>query len=206
MPHEIPNLPYDFNALEPFIDEQTMRIHHGKHHQTYVTNLNKALEGHADLAAKSIEDLLAGISLVPENIRTAVNNHGGGHLNHSIFWTTLASAGNGGGGEPVGELGKLINSTFGGYDRFKEQFAANAAGLFGSGWAWLCLDKNHSLCIRSFPNQNSPVCEGYRPLVGLDVWEHAYYLKYQNRRPDYIAAWWNIVNWDEVARRYDLLK
>lgn len=202
MPHELPSLPYDFNALEPYIDEQTMRIHHGKHHQAYVTNLNKALEGHPDLAAKSLEDLLAGLANVPDSIRTAVNNHGGGHLNHSIFWTTMASPDNGGGGEPGGELGKKIVETFGGFNRFKEVFTTTAGGLFGSGWAWLCLDKSDGLIVRPFPNQNSPVCEGLKPLVGLDVWEHAYYLKYQNRRPDYIAAWWNVVNWEAVAARY----
>ena len=200
--YELPALPYDYNALEPHIDEQTMRIHHGKHHATYVNNLNAALEGHTNLASKSVNDLIASLDDVPENIRTAVRNNGGGHSNHTLFWEILSPNG---GGEPSGALADAINSTFGSFDKFKEEFAAAAAGRFGSGWAWLVVD-NGKLAITSTPNQDTPVMEGKTPILGLDVWEHAYYLKYQNKRPEYIKAFWNVVNWDEVAKRYDAAK
>jgi Fe-Mn family superoxide dismutase len=192
-------LPYDYNALEPHIDEQTMRIHHDKHHQAYITKANAALEGHADLASKSIEDLLRGLGDLPDAIRGAIRNNGGGHSNHSIFWTIMKP---GGGGAPSGELAAAIDSTFGGFDAFKEKFSAAGAGQFGSGWAWLSREKSGQLHLAGYPNQDSPYLEGRTPLLGLDVWEHAYYLKYQNRRPDYITAWWNVINWDEVAKRF----
>lgn len=200
--HELPALPYDYNALEPHIDEQTMRIHHDRHHGTYVNNLNNALEGHADLAAKSLDDLLASLDSVPENIRTAVRNNGGGHSNHTFFWQILSPNG---GGAPTGTLADAINDTFGSFDAFKEKFAAAAAGRFGSGWAWLIVD-NGKLAITSTPNQDTPIMDGLTPILGLDVWEHAYYLKYQNKRPEYIKAFWNVVNWDEVSKRYDAAK
>ena len=199
MAFELPALPYASNALEPHIDAQTMEIHHGKHHNAYVTNLNKALEGHSDLQSKSLEQLLTSLDSLPESIRTAVRNNGGGHANHSMFWQIM---GPNGGGEPTGALAEAINSAFGSFSQFKEQFAAAAAGRFGSGWAWLVVAPDGSLSITSTPNQDTPVMEGKSPILGLDVWEHAYYLKYQNRRPDYVAAFWNVVNWDEVARRY----
>ncbi|HEY8449650.1 MAG TPA: superoxide dismutase [Bacillota bacterium] len=199
MAHQLPPLPYDYNALEPHIDEQTMRIHHDRHHNTYVTNLNAALEGHADLAAKSIEDLLRDIDSVPESIRTAVRNNGGGHANHSLFWEIMSPSG---GGQPTGELAEAINRAFGSFEQFKDEFSKAAAGRFGSGWAWLVVDGSGNLKVYSTANQDSPYMQGDTPILGLDVWEHAYYLKYQNRRPDYIQAWWNVVNWDEVARRY----
>jgi Fe-Mn family superoxide dismutase len=196
MAHQLPSLPYDFAALEPHIDAQTMQIHHGKHHQTYVNNLNAALEKHPDLQNKSVEELCRGINSVPEAIRTAVRNNGGGHWNHSRFWTWM---GPGAGGTPTGALGDAINSAFGSFDKFKEEFAKAATGRFGSGWAWL-IDEGGKLSIVSTPNQDNPLMDGKRPILGLDVWEHAYYLKYQNRRPDYIAAWWNVVNWNEVSK------
>lgn len=199
MAFELPALPYASNALEPHIDAQTMEIHHGKHHNAYVTNLNKALEGHSDLQSKSLEELLTSLDSLPEKIRTAVRNNGGGHANHSMFWQIM---GPNGGGEPTGALAQAINSAFGSFSQFKEQFAAAAAGRFGSGWAWLVVAPDGSLSITSTPNQDTPVMEGKNPILGLDVWEHAYYLKYQNRRPDYVAAFWNVINWDEVARRY----
>lgn len=202
MAYQLPELPYAANALEPHIDEQTMNIHHGKHHNTYVTNLNKALEGHDDLASKSVEELISNLDAVPENIRTAVRNNGGGHANHSLFWQILSPNG---GGEPTGELAEAINQKFGSFEKFKEEFAAAAAGRFGSGWAWLVVN-NGELEVMSTPNQDSPLMEGKTPILGLDVWEHAYYLKYQNRRPDYIQAFWNVVNWDEVAKRYSAAK
>ncbi|GGI98680.1 superoxide dismutase [Mn] [Alicyclobacillus cellulosilyticus] len=202
MAHQLPALPYAYNALEPYIDEQTMQIHHQRHHGTYVNNLNAALEGHPDLQAKSIEDLLRGIDSVPESIRTAVRNNGGGHANHSLFWEILSPNG---GGQPTGALADAIQSTFGSFEQFKDEFSKAAAGRFGSGWAWLVLN-NGKLEIYSTPNQDSPYMEGKIPILGLDVWEHAYYLKYQNRRPEYIAAFWNIVNWPEVARRYEAAK
>ncbi|HEX2444420.1 MAG TPA: superoxide dismutase [Vicinamibacterales bacterium] len=198
MAHELPPLPYDYNALEPHIDEQTMRIHHDKHHATYVNNLNAALEKHPDLQQKSIEDLLRGINSVPEDIRTAVRNNGGGHANHTIFWELMAP---GGSAEPKGAIGDAIKAAFGGVDQFKEQFAKAGVGRFGSGWAWL-IDAGGKLVIESSANQDSPLMEGKKPILGLDVWEHAYYLKYQNRRPDYIAAWWNVVNWDAVNKQF----
>jgi Fe-Mn family superoxide dismutase len=201
MPHTLPALPYDFAALEPHIDAQTMQIHHGKHHQAYVNNLNAALDKHPDLHKKNLEDLLRGINTIPEDIRTAVRNNGGGHHNHSLFWTVMAPAGKGGGGEPTGKLADAVTKTLGGFAKLKEQMAAAAVGRFGSGWAWL-LAAGGKLEVISTPNQDSPVMEGKTPILGLDVWEHAYYLKYQNRRPDYVSAWWNVVNWAEVGRRF----
>ena len=197
MAHEVPALPYDYNALEPHIDEQTMRIHHDKHHAAYVAKLNAALEGHPNLADKSIEDLVSDLASVPEAIRGAVRNNGGGHANHSLFWQVMGPAG---GGEPTGKIGDAINSAFGSYDGFKEQIATAGATRFGSGWAWL-IDAGSTLEIASTPNQDTPVMDGKKPVLGVDVWEHAYYLKYQNRRPDYIAAWFNVINWDEVNKR-----
>ncbi|HET7480198.1 MAG TPA: superoxide dismutase [Rubrobacteraceae bacterium] len=204
MAYELPPLPYDYNALEPTIDEQTMHLHHEKHHNTYVTNLNAALEKHPDADKGSLEELLANLDSVPEDIRTAVRNNAGGHSNHSMFWQIMGPSGQGG-GSPSGDLGAAIDSSFGSFDQFKEQFAAAAApgALFGSGWAWLIADPSGSLSIETTPNQDTPLMEGKTPVLGLDVWEHAYYLNYQNRRPDYINAWWDVVNWDEVARRYD---
>ncbi len=199
MAHQLPPLPYPNNALEPHIDETTMMIHHDRHHNTYVTNLNKALEGHPELESKSVEELIANLDAVPESIRTAVRNNGGGHANHSLFWQVI---GPNGGGEPSGKLAEAINAEFGSFEKFKETFSAAAAGRFGSGWAWLSLD-NGKLVVHSTPNQDSPIMEGKTPLLGLDVWEHAYYLKYQNKRPDYIAAFWNVVNWAEVEKRYE---
>ena len=199
MAYELPDLPYGFDALAPHIDEQTMRIHHGKHHATYIAKLNGALDGHADLAAKSVEDLIADLDAVPEAIRGAVRNNGGGHANHTLFWQVMAP---GAGGAPSGAIADAINGTFGNFDSFKEQFAAAGVGRFGSGWAWLLKDGD-SLAVESSPNQDSPVMEGDTPLLGCDVWEHAYYLNYQNLRPDYIAAWWNVVDWDAVAARFD---
>ncbi len=199
MAHTLPALPYPFDALEPHIDAQTMEIHHGKHHNAYVTNLNKALEGQAALQAKSLEDLIGALSGVPEAIRTAVRNNGGGHANHSLFWTLMKK---GGGGEPSGDLAEAISKAFGGFAAFKEKFSTAATTRFGSGWAWLSLDKSGNLIVESTANQDSPLMEGRKPVLGLDVWEHAYYLKYQNRRPDYIAAWWNVINWDAVAQVY----
>ncbi|MEX0718306.1 MAG: superoxide dismutase [Planctomycetaceae bacterium] len=198
MAYELPKLPYAYDALEPHIDARTMEIHHTKHHQAYINNVNKALEGHSDLAQKPIDELMRGLTSVPEAIRTAVRNNGGGHSNHSLFWTVMKP---GGGGEPKGDLAETIKTTFGGFDKFKEEFNAAAATRFGSGWAWLSLDGG-KLRVESTPNQDTPLSEGRTPILGLDVWEHAYYLHYQNRRPDYIAAFWNVVNWDEVAKRF----
>ena len=202
MAFELPQLPYGYDALEPHIDKETMNIHHTKHHNAYVTNLNNALEGHAELASKSIEDLISDLDAVPESIRTAVRNNGGGHANHSLFWKLLSPEG---AGEPTGELAEAINSKFGSLDKFKEQFSAAGAGRFGSGWAWLILN-NGELEITSTANQDSPVMEGKTPILALDVWEHAYYLNYQNRRPDYMNAFWNVVNWDEVQKLYEAAK
>lgn len=202
MAYQTPELPYDYSALEPHIDETTMRIHHDKHHSGYVNKLNAALEGHDDLANKSVEELVSNLDAVPENIRTAVRNNGGGHANHSLFWEVLSPNG---GGEPTGAVGDAIKAKFGSYDAFKEQFAAAAAGRFGSGWAWLVVN-NGELEITSTPNQDNPLSEGKTPILGLDVWEHAYYLKYQNKRPDYIAAFFNVINWDEVNKRYAAAK
>ena len=200
MAHELSPLPYAYDALEPHIDARTMEIHHGKHHQAYVNNLNAALEGHKDLAAKPVELLLREIKAVPETIRQAVINHGGGVANHNLFWQIM---GPGKGGEPSGDLAAGIKETFGGFSAFKEQFSKAAATRFGSGWAWLGFDANGKLHVGSTANQDSPLSLGHRPILTLDVWEHAYYLHYQNRRPDYIAAWWNVVNWDRVAELYD---
>ncbi len=200
MAHEVPALPYDYTALEPHIDEQTMRIHHDKHHAAYVTNLNAALEKHPELQSKSVEDLLKGINSIPEDIRTAVRNNGGGHANHTMFWEIMGpSTGSGQamGGAPTGAIGDAISSTFGGFDSFKEQMNKAGATRFGSGWAWL-VESGGKLVVESSANQDSPIMEGKKPILGVDVWEHAYYLKYQNRRPDYITAWWNVVNWAEV--------
>ena len=200
MPFSLPALPYASDALEPSIDKMTMEIHHGKHHGTYVTNLNTALESAPELASKSIEELLANnCAIVPESVRTAVRNNGGGHINHSMFWQIM---GPGKGGQPKGKVADALKSTFGGFDQFKEKFTAAATGRFGSGWAWLVRVAGGKLEIYSTPNQDSPVMEGKYPVMGLDVWEHAYYLKYQNRRPEYIAAWWNVVNWDEIENRF----
>ena len=196
--HELPNLKYDYNALEPHIDARTMEIHHSKHHQTYITNLNKALEGHPELESRSLEDLLRGMDSVPEGIRGAVRNHGGGHANHTLFWDVM---GPGGGGAPDGSLAEAIAGAFGDFDSFKQQFATAAATRFGSGWAWLTAG-NGGLEVSSSANQDSPLMEGRTPVLGLDVWEHAYYLSYQNRRPDYISAWWNTVDWQAVAARF----
>ena len=201
MAFTLPPLPYDFAALEPHIDAKTMEIHHGKHHQAYVNNLNAAIEKAPELQGKSIEELLKNVNSAPEAVRTAVRNNGGGHWNHSFFWQIMAPKA---GGEPSGALGDAIKSSFGGFDKLKEQFAAAAAGRFGSGWAWL-LNDNGKLSITSTPNQDNPLMEGKRAgdiLLGVDVWEHAYYLKYQNRRPDYLAAWYNTINWGEVAKRF----
>ncbi|MDW0108951.1 superoxide dismutase SodA [Sporosarcina aquimarina] len=198
MAYKLPELPYAYDALAPHIDKETMEIHHTKHHNTYVTNVNNALEGHADLAAKSVEELISDLNAVPEDIRTAVRNNGGGHANHSLFWTLLSPNG---GGAPKGSIGEAIDKKFGSFDTFKEEFANAAKTRFGSGWAWLVLD-NGELAITSTPNQDSPLMDGKTPLLGLDVWEHAYYLNYQNRRPDYISAFWNVVNWDEVEKLY----
>lgn len=202
MAFELPQLPYAYDALEPHIDKETMNIHHTKHHNTYVTNLNAALEGKADLQAKSVEELIADLDALPEDIRTAVRNNGGGHANHSFFWQILCPNG---GGEPTGELAEAINAKFGSFDNFKAEFSKAATTRFGSGWAWLSVN-NGELEISSTPNQDSPIMEGKTPILGLDVWEHAYYLNYQNRRPDYIANFWNVVKWDEVAKRYAAAK
>ena len=200
MPFSLPSLPYAHDALEPHIDKLTMEIHHGKHHQAYITNLNKALESAPELASKSLEELLANnCAIVPEANRTAVRNNGGGHWNHSMFWQIM---GPGAGGTPVGNLAQAINGAFGGFDAFKEKFAAAGVGRFGSGWAWL-LKNGSSVEIISTANQDCPLMEGKFPALGLDVWEHAYYLKYQNRRPDYIANWWNTVNWAEAEKRFN---
>jgi Fe-Mn family superoxide dismutase len=197
MSHQLPPLPYDAAALEPHIDAQTMQIHHDKHHAAYVNNLNAALEKHPSLQSKSAEDLIKNLSAVPEDIRTAVRNNGGGHVNHSMFWQIM---GPGKGGAPTGAIAEAITATFGGFDAFKEQMNKAGAGRFGSGWAWL-VEAGGKLAIESTANQDNPLMEGRRPIFGIDVWEHAYYLKYQNRRPDYLAAWWNVVNWDEVNKR-----
>jgi len=207
MAFELPALPYAHDALEPTIDAKTMEIHHQKHHGGYVSKLNAALEGHDDLLGMSIEDLCRHIEKVPEAKRTAVRNNGGGHCNHSIFWATMAPAGAGGGGAPDGDLGAAIDAACGSFDAFKKQFADAGAGQFGSGWAWLCRAGDGSVFVTSTPNQDNPLMGGLvekagTPLLGLDVWEHAYYLNYQNRRPDYIEAWWNVVNWKAVAERF----
>jgi len=200
MPHEVPPLPYDYNALEPTIDEQTMHLHHDKHHAAYVTNLNKALEQHPELGDKSAEDLIRDLNSVPEDIRTAVRNNGGGHVNHTMFWQIMSP---GGGGEPTGAIAEAINEAFGSFDAFKTQFNDAGAKRFGSGWVWLVRGGDGKLQITSTANQDNPLSEGSFPILGNDVWEHAYYLNYQNRRPEYLGAWWNVVNWDEVNKRFE---
>jgi Fe-Mn family superoxide dismutase len=198
MAFTLPPLPYDFSALEPHIDAKTMEIHHGKHHQTYVNNLNAAIEKAPELASKSIDDLMRNVNTLPEAVRTPIRNNGGGHWNHSMFWQIMAPKS---GGEPGGALGAAIKSAFGDFAKFREQFSAAGVGRFGSGWAWL-INTGGKLSIASTPNQDNPLMEGQKAVMGLDVWEHAYYLKYQNRRPDYINAWWNVVNWKEVEKRF----
>ena len=201
--YTLPPLPYDYGALEPHIDAKTMEIHHGKHHQAYINNLNAALKDHPDHQGKTIEALISDLNALPDAIRAAVRNNGGGHANHSLFWQLMKPAG---GGEPTGAIAQAITSELGGFAAFKEAFTKAATTRFGSGWAWLVLGNDGKLGVTSTPNQDSPIMDGLTPLLGLDVWEHAYYLKYQNRRPDYIAAWWNTVNWDEVNRRYQAAK
>ncbi|MCY4047565.1 MAG: superoxide dismutase [Candidatus Dadabacteria bacterium] len=198
MAHSLPELPYGYDALEPHIDSRTMEIHHSKHHNTYVTNLNAALEKHPELADKSAEDLIRDLASVPEGIRTAVRNNGGGHVNHTLFWTCMSPDG---GGAPGGELAAAIDAAFSSFDSFKDEFAKAGATRFGSGWAWLCVDSG-KLAVTSTPNQDNPVSEGLTPILGLDVWEHAYYLNYQNRRPDYIKSWWEVVNWKLVEKNF----
>lgn len=202
MAYELPKLPYAYDALEPNFDKETMEIHHTKHHNTYVTKLNDALKGHDDLVSKSVDELVADLNSVPEDIRTAVRNNGGGHSNHTFFWQILSPNG---GGEPTGAIKDAIESTFGSFDAFKEKFAEAATGRFGSGWAWLVVN-NGNLEITSTANQDSPLTDGKTPVLGLDVWEHAYYLKFQNRRPEYITTFWNVVNWDEVNKRFEAAK
>ena len=201
MAYELPPLPYPFAALEPHIDAKTMEIHHDKHHQTYITNANNALKDYPELAAKPVEELLANLSAVPEAIRTAVRNNAGGHANHSFFWKILGPSA---GGSPKGKLAEAINSTFGSFEQFKEKLQAAGAGRFGSGWAWLVVNKENKLEITSTANQDNPISDGLKPILGVDVWEHAYYLHYQNRRPEYLKAFWNVVNWDEVQKNYEV--
>jgi len=200
MAYSLPDLPYAYDALEPHIDEQTMRIHHTKHHQTYVNNANDALEGHPDLQQRDVEDLLRRIDSVPQDVRTKLRNNAGGHANHSLFWRVMSPDG---GGEPGGGLGEQIRSAFGDFGSFRDRFANAGKGRFGSGWAWLVVGDGGRLQVIDTANQDSPYMQNQTPILGLDVWEHAYYLKYQNRRPDYIDAWWNVVNWDEVGRRFE---
>ena len=202
MTYKLPDLPYAYDALEPHIDEETMKLHHDKHHNTYVENVNKALEGHDDLQNVSIEELVAKLDEVPEDIRTAVRNNGGGHANHSLFWEIMSPNG---GGEPAGELADAINETFGSLDNLKDEVKTAATGQFGSGWGWLVVE-NGELKVVNTPNQDSPLTDGQTPILGVDVWEHAYYLNYQNKRPAYVDAFWEVVNWDEVARRYEEAK
>ena len=199
MAFEVPPLPYEYNALEPYIDTQTMQLHHDKHHAAYVNNLNNALQNQSQLASWTVEDLVQRINEVPESIRTAVRNNAGGHTNHSMFWQIMKPNG---GGEPTGELGSAIQQAFGSFDQFKAAFNDAGVKRFGSGWTWLVLDRSGKLQVISTANQDSPMMDGMFPVMGNDVWEHAYYLKYQNRRPDYLAAWWNVVNWDEIVHRY----
>jgi Fe-Mn family superoxide dismutase len=203
MAFQLAPLPYDYDALEPFIDTQTMQIHHDKHHAAYVTNLNGAIEKHPELADRSLEALLSDLNAVPEDIRTVVRNHGGGTWNHDLFWAIMAPHA---GGEPKGPLSQAIEAAFGDFARFKAEFEKAANGRFGSGWAWLVVNPQNGLAIVSTANQDNPLSDGLTPILGLDVWEHAYYLKYQNRRPEYVANWWNVVNWEEVARRYALAR
>ena len=204
MKFELPPLPYSYDALEPWIDARTMEIHHTKHHQTYLTKLNEALEKHAEWQEKSLEELLTSLDRVPEDIRAAVRNHGGGHYNHSLFWKMMAPSGQGGGGEPSGQVADAIAKTFGTFLDFKGEFSKSAAGIFGSGWAWLVRDRAGKLLITTTPNQDNPISKGERVVLGLDLWEHAYYLKYQSRRPEYIENWWNVVNWKQVASHFGL--
>ncbi len=199
MAHELPELPYSHDALEPFIDKTTMEIHHGKHHNAYVTNLNNAISGNESLESKSIIELISDLDSVPEDIRGAVRNNGGGHANHSLFWSIMGPSK---GGEPSGALGEAINSTFGSFETLKDEFTKAGMTRFGSGWAWLSIS-NGSLVVSSTPNQDSPLMDGNEPIIGCDVWEHAYYLKYQNLRPDYLNAWWNVVDWDAASARFD---
>jgi superoxide dismutase, Fe-Mn family len=199
MAYELPPLPYDYNALEPYIDEETMHLHHDKHHQAYVNNVNAALQGQSQFENMAIDELIRNLNSVPEAIRTAVRNNGGGHINHSMFWQIMKPNG---GGEPTGDLANAINSAFGSLDQLKAAFNDAGAKRFGSGWAWLVIGADGKLAVTSTANQDSPLTDGLFPVMGNDVWEHAYYLKYQNRRPDYLAAWWNVVNWDEIARRF----
>ncbi len=200
MAHVLPPLPYSYDALEPYIDARTMEIHHTKHHQGYVDKLNAALEKHPELFNKTVEQLLEDLDAVPEDIRTAVRNNGGGHANHSLFWPCMSPEG---GRKPEGELANKIEETFGSFENFKELFSTEAANRFGSGWAWLCVDRSNDLIVLSTPNQDTPLSQGLKPILGLDVWEHAYYLKYQNRRVEYIQNWWNIVNWAQVIKNYN---
>ncbi|RFU64297.1 superoxide dismutase [Peribacillus saganii] len=202
MAFELPQLPYAYDALEPNIDKETMNIHHTKHHNTYVTNLNNALEGNEELLSKTVEEVISNLDAVPESVRTAVRNNGGGHANHTLFWQILSPNG---GGEPTGELADAITSKFGSFENLKEEFAKAATTRFGSGWAWLAVN-NGELEVTSTPNQDSPLMDGKTPILGLDVWEHAYYLKFQNRRPEYISTFWNVVNWDEVSKRFSSAK
>ena len=202
MTYTLPDLPYAYDALEPYIDEETMHLHHDKHHNTYVTNLNAAIEKYPELGEKTIEELLSDMDAIPTDIKTAVRNNGGGHANHSFFWEIMAPNA---GGEPTGEIKEAINEAFGDFSSFKEEFKKAAAERFGSGWAWLVME-NGKLAITSTANQDSPLMEGKTPILGLDVWEHAYYLKYKNVRPDYIAAFWNVINWDEVNKRFEAAK
>jgi superoxide dismutase, Fe-Mn family len=199
MAYELPPLSYPFNALEPHIDAKTMEIHHDKHHQAYITNANNALKDHPDLAAKPVDELIANLSQVPESIRTVVRNNAGGHSNHSLFWKIMAPNA---GGSPKGKLAEAITATFGSVDAFKEKFQAAGASRFGSGWAWLVINKEGKLEITSTPNQDSPIMEGLKPIIGIDVWEHSYYLLYQNKRPDYLKAWWNVVRWDQAEKNF----
>jgi superoxide dismutase, Fe-Mn family len=203
MAYEVPPLTYDYSALEPYIDTQTMQLHHDKHHAAYVTNLNAAVQSHAQFASLPVEQLIQRLNELPENIRTAVRNNGGGHANHSMFWRIMTPNG---GGQPGGDLANAINSTFGSFDQFKAAFNDAGVKRFGSGWAWLILDQNGNLQVISTANQDSPLMEGNFPVMGNDVWEHAYYLKYQNRRPEYLNAWWNVVNWNEIEKRYQQAK
>jgi len=199
MAYELPPLPYDYNALEPYIDEETMHLHHDKHHQAYVNNLNAALQGQSQFDNMGIDELIRSLSSVPDNIRTTVRNNGGGHINHSMFWQIMKPNG---GGEPTGDIASAISSAFGSFDQFKAAFNDAGAKRFGSGWAWLVIGTDGKLAVTSTANQDSPLIDGLYPVMGNDVWEHAYYLKYQNRRPEYLAAWWNVVNWDEIGKRF----
>jgi superoxide dismutase, Fe-Mn family len=203
MAFELPDLPYAYDALEPYVDAMTMQIHHDKHHAAYVNNLNAAIEKHPNLSSKSLEELLGDLNAVPEDIRMVVRNHGGGTYNHNLFWVFMSPKG---GGEPKGALAQAIDAAFGNYTTFKENFEKASNTRFGSGWGWLVANRDGTLAVTSTPNQDSPLSDGQTPILGIDVWEHAYYLKYQNRRPEYVSNWWNVVNWEEVARRFDSLK